>query len=182
MSLGYQPRAVTDRTREANKRKFLNLLRRNGGHVNRTIQAMHMGRSTLFDWRENDPTFAAAYDETLDLCIEALEAEARRRAEGYEEPVVYQGKIMGHWVDPRGRICKEGTAGAVMVPTTVTKFSDQLLMFLLKAHRPEKYRDNFPATKGRFSDMTDRELDEQIAEHIARKAGKRIDTTSRAVN
>ena len=65
--------------------------------------------------------FAAAWDEALEVAIEMLELEARRRAEqGTLEPVFYQGEICGR----------------------VKKYSDTLLIFLLKAHRPEKYRDN----------------------------------------
>ena len=43
----------------------------------------------------------------------------RRALEGGEEPVFYQGKIVG----------------------SVRKYSDTLLMFMLKARRPERYRD-----------------------------------------
>ena len=51
-----------------------------------------------------------------------LEAEARRRAAiGVDEPVFYKGKVVGH----------------------IRKYSDNLLMFLLKAHWPEKFRDNY---------------------------------------
>jgi len=53
--------------------------------------------------------------------MEALEDEAIRRGkDGIEEPVFYQGEVCGH----------------------VRKFSDVLLMFALKANRPEKFRDN----------------------------------------
>ena len=52
---------------------------------------------------------------------ELLEAEARRRAAmGVEEPVFYKGQVVGH----------------------IRKYSDNLLMFLLKAHWPEKFREN----------------------------------------
>ena len=52
---------------------------------------------------------------------ELLEAEARRRtAIGVDEPVFYQGQVVGH----------------------IRKYSDNLLMFLLKAHWPEKFREN----------------------------------------
>ena len=50
-----------------------------------------------------------------------LEAEARRRAAiGVDEPVFYKGEVVGH----------------------IRKYSDTLLMFLLKAHWPEKFREN----------------------------------------
>ncbi len=53
--------------------------------------------------------------------MSALEDEARRRAyDGWLEPVFHKGVKVG----------------------TVRKFSDTLLIVLLKAHKPEKYREN----------------------------------------
>ena len=50
--------------------------------------------------------------------------EARRRAlTGVEEPVYYKGEAVDR----------------------TAKYSDTLLIFLLKAHRPEKFRDNVSA-------------------------------------
>ena len=67
-------------------------------------------------------TFRADWDEALEEARELLEAEARRRAAiGVDEPVFYKGKVVGH----------------------IRKYSDNLLMFLLKAHWPEKFRDNY---------------------------------------
>lgn len=65
--------------------------------------------------------FARAWDSALEVATDALEAEARRRAiQGVSEPVGwYQGK-------PGGK---------------VRRYSDTLLIFLLKAHRPEKFRE-----------------------------------------
>lgn len=57
-------------------------------------------------------------DDALDENSNYLEDEARRRAvEGVEEPVFYQGDVVGH----------------------VKKYSDDLLKLLLKANRREKY-------------------------------------------
>ena len=52
--------------------------------------------------------------------MDDLELEARRRAvEGTERPVFYQGGEVGY----------------------VREYSDTLLIFLLKAHRPNKFRE-----------------------------------------
>ncbi len=52
--------------------------------------------------------------------VETLEAEARRRAlEGVEENVYYQGAVIGR----------------------TRKYSDTMLMFLLRAYRPDIYRE-----------------------------------------
>jgi predicted DNA-binding transcriptional regulator AlpA len=71
--------------------------------------------------RTNDAAFASAWDEALTLGVEGLEDEARRRAyEGWLEPVWNKGVECG----------------------VVRKFSDTLLIVLLKGHKPEKYREN----------------------------------------
>ena len=78
-------------------------------------------RRSAYDWRENDADFARRWEEALDEGIDLLEAELQRRAfEGTERPVFYKGQQCGTW----------------------RTYSDALAMFLLKAHRPEKYRDS----------------------------------------
>ena len=66
-----------------------------------------------------------------------LESEAVRRARiGIRQPVVYQGRPCGVWVNAEGEIGAETTPGANLIPYVVTKYSDALLMFLLEGHRP----------------------------------------------
>ena len=106
------------------REKFLTELRRTG---NVTLSARVVGttRFTVYGWRDRDAAFAAAWDEAVEEAADLLEAEARRRAhDGVEEPVFYQGDVVGH----------------------VKKYSDVLLMFLLKGIRPEKYRENLAVT------------------------------------
>lgn len=74
-----------------------------------------------YEDRKNDELFAAAWEEALEIAIENLELEARRRAEtGVIEYQILLGKKVA----------------------VNRKYSDTLLIFLLKAHRPQKYRDN----------------------------------------
>jgi hypothetical protein len=69
--------------------------------------------------------FAAAFRDASIRATEVLEAEAWRRAkEGVAEPVFQGGKQVG----------------------VVQRYSDQLLMFMLRARAPEKYRDNVTVT------------------------------------
>jgi hypothetical protein len=69
---------------------------------------------------KTDPDFAAAFDEAVKLGTAALEDEAKRRAfEGCDKPIFYQGIQCG----------------------TVREYSDTLMIFLLKAHDPEKYAE-----------------------------------------
>lgn len=91
------------------------------GNVKESAAAAGVGRRTVYDRRSNDATFAAAWDDAEQESHDRLEREAfRRAAEGVEKPVFQGGKLVG----------------------TVCEYSDTLLIFLLKARRPEKYRDN----------------------------------------
>lgn len=77
-------------------------------------------RKAAYDRRKADPEFAAAWDEALEESTDELVAEAYRRAKnGTKRPVFYKGDVCGH----------------------IREFSDTLAMFLLKAHRPNVYRD-----------------------------------------
>ena len=77
--------------------------------------------ATVYRHREQDDSFAALWEEALEAGVQVLEQEARRRAvDGVEEPVFWQGQVVGH----------------------VRKMSDTLLIFLLKAKRPAVYREN----------------------------------------
>jgi hypothetical protein len=85
------------------------------------------GRRTAYDWREADSEFAKGWDDALETGTDALEGEARRRAiEGVERYQISGGKV----VEYGGK------------PVTIREFSDNLLIALLKAHRPDKFRDN----------------------------------------
>lgn len=71
-------------------------------------------------WLNEEDGYREAFREAEEEAVERLEEEARRRAvEGTEKPVFYQGEQVG----------------------VVRDYSDTLLMFLLKAARPERYRD-----------------------------------------
>jgi hypothetical protein len=83
-------------------------------------KAAGYGRQRLYEWREADPELAAAWDDALEAGTEVLEDVALRRAkDGVAEPRFYEGRLCGH----------------------VQKYSDTLLIFLLKARRPWKYAD-----------------------------------------
>src|SRR5436305_14060004 len=44
--------------------------------------------------------------------------------------------------------------------------SDTLLIFLMKANRPEKYREQFTILLKRFQDMTDEQVNEYLAQRL----------------
>jgi hypothetical protein len=92
----------TDGTQEKKwKAVFLEALRQHG-QVTKAAKRARIGRMTAYRERDADPVFAQAWRDALDIGVDALEDEARRRA--------FDG-------------------------------SDTLLIFLLKGHRPERYRE-----------------------------------------
>ena len=90
-------------------------------NVSRACGLSGIGRRTAYNLRSRDADFAAEWGEAIEEACDALELEARRRAvTGSDRPVYQGGKLVGH----------------------TREYSDVLLIFLLKANRPEKYRDN----------------------------------------
>lgn len=166
---------------EINSRKKSHMLRvllENGGFKERAIKTCHTSRRWYNEQLESDEEFALAVQTIIDFTNEELLVEARRRATGYEEPIVYQGKIQTQYVDAKGRLCDPDDPGARVVPATVTKVSDTLLMFLIKGRMPE-YRDGPGAKKA--VDMSDDELNDYLRRYLAKKTGK-VDGTSEAIN
>ncbi len=89
-------------------------------NVSKSAQAVGVSTVTVYKTRRKDEAFAMEWEQAIEAGTATLEAEAMRRAfDGVDEPVFYQGEIVGH----------------------VRKYSDNLAMFLLKAHAPEKYRE-----------------------------------------
>lgn len=87
--------------------------------VSRACDAIGISRTTAYLWRD-DEEFAQRWEKARAIGVEALEDEAARRGhEGWEEPVYQGGERVG----------------------TVRKYSDQLLMFMLKGMKPDKYRE-----------------------------------------
>lgn len=105
---------------------FLNTLS-DTGNVTTAAAKAGIPRRILYFWRDTDAEFTAEWDAAAAIGTKALEDEATRRASaGYVEPVFYKGVQVAE----------------------VTKYSDTLLMFMLKARDPAKFRDNYvaPAT------------------------------------
>jgi len=106
------------------------------GNVKDACVAAGVGRRTVYDWRAKDPEFAQAWDSALDEAADTMEREAFRRAvEGTEKPVF-------------GSLGKGKGTGEV---GRIREYSDTLLIFLLKAARPEKYRER---TETRHTGLT----------------------------
>lgn len=108
-------------TPAARKRSFIAAFSETG-NVSLAAKAAGIGRRTHYDWMTDDPKYAASFRDARETAGDLLEAEARRRAaEGVEEPVYQGGKRVG----------------------TIRRYSDTLLIFLLKGARPEVYRERY---------------------------------------
>ena len=114
---------MANRTKRTLERrgKFLAALNHAQGNVSDACEAAGIARVTAYEWRKDDESFRVEWDAIVDKHMDALESEIYRRAyEGTNKPVFYQGEQCG----------------------SVQEFSDTLAMFILKGHRPEKYREN----------------------------------------
>src|SRR5262249_4082781 len=84
-----------------------------------------LARETAYYWRSRSPDFSIAWDEALEVGLDSLEDEVMRRAkDGVEEPVFYQGQVVG------------GTR----------RYSDTLAMFILKSRRREVWGERQEVT------------------------------------
>ena len=105
------------------RERFLQALA-NSGSVTAAIAVANTSRTRVYALRKADPAFASAWEEAEEIATDRLEEEARRRAvEGVAEPLVSAGKLVR---DEDGQ------------PIAVRRYSDHLLLALLKAHRPPR--------------------------------------------
>jgi hypothetical protein len=99
------------------------------GIVGPAAEAAHVSRQTIYVWREHDEEFAVAMNAAREEALDAIEHEAYRRAVlgvPQERPITARGEVIGTY--------------------TITEYSDRLLELVLKANRPEKYRERFDVT------------------------------------
>ena len=90
------------------------------GSITQACKKSRVPRSTIYTWLAEDEKFAKRHEQTCQLVLGLLEDEAHRRAvEGTVKPIYQGGKKVG----------------------AIKEYSDTLLVVLLKARAPEKYRD-----------------------------------------
>ena len=129
------------------KRAFLTAYA-NTGKKGFAAELAGIERSTIYtrQWRE-DAQFQEALERAQLMAADLLESEAYRRAvEGVEEPVGWY----------------KGEAGG-----TVRRYSDLLLIFLLKGIRPDKYRDRMEV-RGAFASLDVSRLPDEFVARLAR--------------
>lgn len=117
-------RAEAEEQERAQKQARFLLAFRESANVRAACLAAGIGRRTVYTWRDEYPAFAAQWTEAEAEAVDVLEAHAWSRATRgttREHSIFYQGERVGKDV--------------------VTEYSDTLLIFLLKAHRPDKYAD-----------------------------------------
>lgn len=83
-------------------------------------KAVNIDIQTHYKWKHNSPAYAQCFESLNTYVVEAMEEEAKRRSLlGVEKNIYYQGEVVG----------------------TEVIFSDQLLMFMLRAAKPDTYRE-----------------------------------------
>jgi hypothetical protein len=91
------------------------------GTIREACRQANVGRRTHYDWME-DPAYRAAFEDAKEDAVDGLVEECRRRArDGVEEPVFYLGQQVG----------------------AIRKYSDSMLMFLIRGWRPDTYREQW---------------------------------------
>ncbi len=113
-------RKLTQERGVSKKAAFLSVFAETG-NVTKSAAAVGISRDLHYRWLKEDVDYAAAFAAAELVVTELLEEEAIRRAyNGTEKPVFFQGVPCGF----------------------VQEYSDGLLMFLLQARNPKKYRQN----------------------------------------
>jgi hypothetical protein len=99
-------------------KRFLKVIS-DGGSIGKALDASKIGTTAFYDQKKKNPDFAKAYQHAMERAMDRMEDAAYTRAvNGVKERIP----------------TKNGTI-------IRTVYSDSLLMFLLKAHRPGKFKD-----------------------------------------
>lgn len=109
------------------------------GIIKAACRVAKINRSTYYDWKANDPEFASKLPEAEEDANDTLEYAAYEQAVlGTEEPVASGGKVM--YVDGKMLMAR--------------RYSPQLLITLLKARMPAKYKDKSQVEHSGSIDIT----------------------------
>jgi len=143
---------------EKKKREFLKLLSETG-NISLCAKLCNISHTTLYLQKNQNPDFNKSWEESIQFSSDQLESEARRRAyKGFLEPIWYEGQKVG----------------------IKRKFSDTLLIFLLKGLKPNKFRERtqteligkdgedlnlLSLAKSKLTLLIDRQVNEQKLTH-----------------
>lgn len=98
---------------------FLEALR-TSCNVSRSCEIVGISASTAYNLKRDFPSFAEKWHEAIEYAADTLEESARERALGVQDAIYHQGVVVGY----------------------KTVYSDAMTALLLRAHRPQKFRDN----------------------------------------
>lgn len=131
---------------------------------------LSLNRQQVYNLRTENEEFRKALNNAMQMGIDAWEDEAARRAfEGFERPIFQQGLHVG----------------------SERQFSDTLAVMMLKAAKPEKYREDKTriehtlgggSVRNAYADKTDDEVNEILNKKLAllgsvsAARGKSLDT------
>lgn len=156
--------ASIERKKPQYKRKKAHFIKaiENGESVSAAAESLGLDRGQLYRWRQDDADFDDAWVRAWSAGADHLEEEAIRRAvDGVEKPVFRGGEVVGH----------------------VRDYSDSMLMFLLKARRPELFA-SMPTKTSRTGEKTADENGGSIGKNrknnkvVGRMAGKAAANTN----
>ena len=92
------------------------------GTISAAAKACKMNRRLHHTWMAKDEEYVQKFCESQEVANDKLEDAARKRAiDGWEEPVFYNGEIVG----------------------SKPRYSDQLMGILLKGNLPHKYKERY---------------------------------------
>ena len=90
------------------------------GNLSKSCELVEMDDMTHYRWLKKFPSYQRRFAKAQVVASRKLEEEARRRAiEGVDEPVFHDGAVCGY----------------------KRRYSDTLLIFLMKGLMPERYRE-----------------------------------------
>ena len=111
------------------------------GTISQAAEAAGITRKSHRDWMQR-VAYAAAFKEAFEAACEALEQEARRRAvDGWKEPVYFKGEVVG----------------------STPRYSDGLLIFLMKGAMPDKYAERVKNENTSSVEITNEMLEKIVA-------------------
>lgn len=122
-------------------------------NITRAARLICASRAAVYDIKTRNPEFSTAWDEAIEEGIDNAEAMVHYRAfQGLDKVLTHRGQITYQLdyaaINPETEqpylphlapLLRDGSGQ--LVPVTVKEYSDQLAIFLLKAHRPDKYRE-----------------------------------------
>lgn len=129
------------------------------GSITAAAKAAKIERDMHYRWMKEDPQYPELFEDARRRAVDLLEEEAVKRArDGVFEPCTYKGEFVFPFtvvrkplIDPStGEQEKNAVTGALLfreervygkIPFGIWKKSDRLLEFLLRAGKPDKFRE-----------------------------------------